>query len=687
MKEVENEFEFQDENLRSEPRVFVTDPDYYIPPKKKSAGLPPFCQDFIVGQQKRQPVAVKLDSIIIKGSKILAKHPKSEFVQGSIYLIAKTYFYREEWLPCQIKCGELIDKFPIGKLSPDAHLLMAKALLIQRKFEEGKLVLSRCVDVAWQLKRYDILSEAFRLEAETYLYEGDIENAIRPYRQAVTQGEDCKYKALWQTDLAALLYKIGKFDRAYTEFKKVRKFCPEYVVEYESYLYEAECLAHLGKYKESNKILDDIFKDGKYKEWQKWAGTSKLDVARLMNLKDSTLISSDSLLVLEKGADAMYANSPPLSVYNFNRAIDFYGRDNYKGARDYFAKAKVAKSPIIYQADLMHKLLNQLDRKAKLSAFSQTEIDSIIKFNKLDHLPDSLRSSLASGTYEIGRVQEILQKNDSALYSYKTAMELAPVGDSLKGKYIFTYSERIREKDPYMADSLLEILVDKYTYTSYGAEAMSKLGFTISVAIDSAAELFESGYSSMKFGNYPLAITLMDSIYYTYPNSDFAPKSLYTIGWIYENHYNSPDSALCYYQLLVRDYPNSEYAKDVSYSVALNSVLVTNNAIPDSLKAKEINRTPKRFKFEEAKLDPNLNLKKSETSAIDMTPEEMLKNPGKLFQKARDLIKDPFQKMKDQGLELVKDPKSLLKIQNPLDQFKKQKDSTKTVPQDTLKNK
>jgi tetratricopeptide (TPR) repeat protein len=564
---------------------------------------------------------------------------------------------------------------------------MAKALLIQRKFDEGKLVLSRCVDVAWQLKRYDILSEAFRLEAETYLYENDIEKAIRPYRQAVTQGEDCKYKALWQTDLAALLYKIGKFDRAYTEFKKVRKFCPEYVVEYESYLYEAECLAQLGRFKEANEILNDIYKDGKYKEWQKWAGSSKLDVARLMNLKDSTLISNDSLKVLEKGADTLYTNSQPLSVYNFNRAIDFYGKNDYKGARDYFAKAKVAKSPIIYQADLMHKLLNQLDRKAKFAAYDQSEIDSLIKFNQLETISDSMRCVLASGTYEIARVQEILQKNDSALYSYKTAMDLAPISDSLKGKYIFTYSERIREKDPYTADSLLEILIDKYTYTSYGAEAMAKLGFTVSIAIDSAGELFESGHSSMKFGNYPLAITLMDSIYYTYPNSDYAPKSLYTIGWIYENHLNSPPDALCYYQLLVRDYPNSEYAKEVTYSVDLQSVLVTSAVIPDSLKPITINQNQKRFKFDEVKIDPDLNKKNTETSAIEMTPEEMLKNPGKLFQKARDLLKDPFQKLKDQGAELIKDPKSLLKIQNPLDQFKKQQDSTKTMPKDTLKNK
>jgi tetratricopeptide (TPR) repeat protein len=687
MGEVENEFEFQDEKLRIEPRVFVPDPDYYIPPKKKSAGLPPFCQDFIVGQQKRQPVAVKLDSIIIKGSKILAKHPKSEFVEGSIYLIAKTYFYKEEWLPCQIKCGELIDKYPIGKLSPDAHLLMAKALLIQRKFEEGKIVLSRTVDVAWQLKRYDILSEAFRLEAETYLYENDIEKALRPYRQAVVQGEDCKYKALWQTDLAALLYKIGKFERAYTEFKKVRKFCPEYVVEYESYLYEAECLAQMGKFKEANEILDDIYKDGKYKEWQKWAGSSKLDVARLMNLKDSTLLSDDSLLVLEKAADTMFTNSPPLSVYNFNRAIDYYGKDDYKGARNYFAKAKVAKSPIIYQADLMHKLLNQLDRKSKLDAYSQKEIDSLIKFKKLGTISDSMRCSLASGTYEIARVQEILQKNDSALYSYKTAMELAPNNDSLKGKYIFTYSERVRQSDPYTADSLLEILVDKYTYTPYGTEAMAKLGFTVSIAIDSAAELFESGHSSMKFGNYPLAITLMDSIYYKYPESDYAPKSLYTIGWIYETHYNDPNEALCYYQLLVRDYPNSEYAKEVTYSVDLNTVLATSAAIPDTLKPRGIVQSQKRFKFDEVKIDPNLNAKQTETSPLNMTPEEMIKNPGKLFQKARDLLKDPLQKIKEQGAELIKDPKSLIKIQNPLDQFKKQQDSTKTIPQDTLKNK
>jgi hypothetical protein len=73
MKESENEFEYQDEKKRVMPRTFVVDGELAKSEEKK--GVPPFMTRFIINAQQRQPVSVKLDSIVIKGSKILAKHP------------------------------------------------------------------------------------------------------------------------------------------------------------------------------------------------------------------------------------------------------------------------------------------------------------------------------------------------------------------------------------------------------------------------------------------------------------------------------------------------------------------------------------------------------------------------------------------------------------------------------------
>jgi len=92
----------------------------------KPAELPQFMKDIMIEQSRLQPVKVKLDSVIIKGSKILKQHPKSDYVEGTLLLMAKSFFYQSEWVSAEIKCSELIDKFALGDLSPDAHLLLSK---------------------------------------------------------------------------------------------------------------------------------------------------------------------------------------------------------------------------------------------------------------------------------------------------------------------------------------------------------------------------------------------------------------------------------------------------------------------------------------------------------------------------------------------------------------------------------
>ncbi|MGA1049517.1 MAG: tetratricopeptide repeat protein, partial [Minisyncoccia bacterium] len=200
LKKTEQEFEYYDENIRLEPRALAPDYEIVDIDNLSQDGVPYFMQEFVVSQAKLQPVKVKLDSVLIKGSKILARKSKSEYVEGTLYLMALAYFYKGEWLPSQVKCGELIDIYPDGEKSPDAHLLFAKSLLIQRKWDYGMKMLSRTVDIAWQLERYDILSQAFRLQADLSLYKGDKEGAMRPYLQAIAQTNDKGLQAKWQLE-------------------------------------------------------------------------------------------------------------------------------------------------------------------------------------------------------------------------------------------------------------------------------------------------------------------------------------------------------------------------------------------------------------------------------------------------------------------------------------------------------
>lgn len=98
MGEMKDEFEYQDENKRTKPRVLVPGLDSAKLIARENKIYQPqyqFLLAFTIERAKYQPVATKGDSVLLKGSKILANHPKSEYIEGTLFSMAETYFFRQ----------------------------------------------------------------------------------------------------------------------------------------------------------------------------------------------------------------------------------------------------------------------------------------------------------------------------------------------------------------------------------------------------------------------------------------------------------------------------------------------------------------------------------------------------------------------------------------------------------------
>ncbi len=678
MHKSENEFDYFEEKTRVTPHVYIPDPSIYSK-IDTDRGTPPFLKGFIIPKDKLQPVKVKLDSVIIKGSKILAKHPKSKYVEGTLFLMAKTYFYKSEWLPAEIKCGELIDKYPGGEWSPDAHLLLSKTLLIQRKFYSGKIMLSRTVDIAWQLQRYDILSEAFKLEAELALYNADLEAALRPYKQAIIQTDDGKYKAEWQVAMAGLLYRMAKFERAKTEFIKARDYSPDYLATFESYLYEAACLNRLEKYEEAEEILDDLDNDRKWEEWKPYVYIERMQSKRLQ--KDE-----HSIPEYERYADSAFVSNSALNCYYYERGMDYFNEHDWNSSRSYFAKARTSRGPVFDAAEEIYYNVNIWD-------LLKTEAEpGLIRVQNNEFVPDTLRPQLSATFYDLARVQEKLGEPDSAFYYYKLAVQVAPTKDTISAKYYFNYAHILKESDPYVADSILEEIVNKFPLTEYSAEAGKLLGFTEAMEIDSVAELYNSGADLRTYGEYYFAIDQFLTLYEKYPKHTLAPKSLYSIGWTYEKDLDNLDSAKIYYLELINKYPGSKYAEDILFST--NYKIALENGEENDLKYKFIPKNKSDFKLEKGKnAGEGQQVLKRPSFDQNIDPNKNVLNPKKTDPK--DVIKAKQQEVLEQSKQLFNNPKSLLKdmdlekpsgfidIQNPFNDLKKDSSDTKESSPDT----
>lgn len=494
---------------------------------------------------------IKLDSIILdKGSLLLQRQSQSDYVDDALFYIAKAYFYEREWYQSQQKTIELIDAFPDSRFQPDAHLLLAMDLLKQGEIDEAEEVLSKTVDVAFRFKRLDILTEAFRLNADVQLAQGEVDQAMKPYERAIVLSEDDEEKASWQYDIGVTLFRAGRFEEAVAAFDKVDEYDPSELTRFETGLQKSIALRATGRYDEAEAELDALAGEEDFADW-----ATLIEVERISLESDrsgSDVLDEDALALLDSaGGKGYYA-------YGFyERAVRAFNAGNYELAYANFTRVQSMKSPF-----------NTKSRDySSWIGFYKDELRRGANATRIHLLPfpDSLGLLAARSYYNVARFFVKYGREDSMMIYYEKSHKWAPAGSVEGARALYAMSEHLgRSGEGMRADSLLTMLAENYGDNEYAAEARRRLGYTDNFVIDEARDHYLSGRSLMQnAGDYPSALRTFARVYGEYAGSIYAPQALYASGLIYEKFMPNKDSALYYYARLLQRYPESEQAKAI----------------------------------------------------------------------------------------------------------------------------
>lgn len=120
-------------------------------------------------------------------------------------------------------------------------------------------------------------------------------------------------------------------------------------------------------------------------------------------------------------------------------------------------------------------------------------------------------------------------------------------------------------------------------------DAGRKLGLITSMSTKDPAEpIYVEAEEKMLGEQYSSAIDDLYTIFMEHPKSPYAPKALYTIGWILENNLTEYDSAAAVYDILTTQYRVTEYAKAVTPKLSefkreQQKILERQKAIEDSI--------------------------------------------------------------------------------------------------------
>lgn len=183
---------------------------------------------------------------------------------------------------------------------------------------------------------------------------------------------------------------------------------------------------------------------------------------------------------------------------------------------------------------------------------------------------DSLEAKIANDYFALGNLFFTdLIRPDSVYYYYNLLLNEYP-DTKEKPRVLYalgTYYDTRGEVEK--RDSLFNIIYNEYKTHPIASEAAKELGKPPLIRESDPAEAeFLSAESQIDQAQYDSAYVLLKNIVSNYPESIYKPKSLYTIGWLYENVTDKPDSAAKYYSKIMDEYKNSEYALAVRGKVS-----------------------------------------------------------------------------------------------------------------------
>lgn len=511
-----------------------------------------------------------LNAVIDKCSNILSFHPGSALVDDALLLIGKSYFYQTEFLKSERKFSELISFAPGGPLAMEASLWRAKTLLELKNDEDGLPETRALIQKSLESGEEEIAGEANLIQGSFLARRGDSEDAIASYKEAVRLSGDDMVRTTAQFRIGEALMAGGEFSAAAEAFFLAGEYADESGLYIACRQMAIRALRESGQFDRALEAALDLSDDYRSAGREKaiaferaltlFARGDKEEAIDVFTMIDTTGGKTElaSKAAFELGRIYESAGDYQRAHASYTRATSFPVPEISATARE-----KVGAFSRYLALKSQHERRDSL-----LWSFESGLVDSLRpKVNR-----DSLVTLQAINAYDLGEVfYAELQKQDSAEVWYRAALE--SLKDSTRTpRILFILAELSKDG----SGELYETVIKSYPRSPYAVRAKMKLGLQVEPAVDSAAFVYREAEKSVESGEYQKAIGQFKDIARIYPQSPYAAKSAYALGWVYEHRLQQPDTALSFYRSLVEHFGTSEYARVVRRRIQVG------DAPPDS---------------------------------------------------------------------------------------------------------
>lgn len=347
------------------------------------------------------------DKAIEKGAEILRKHENSKWVDNSLFIIGKSYYFKGEYFSADQKFQELSRTTNEKALIDGSVVWRSRVLLEMELYGQGIQYINEQLiekEDSWQPERK---AELRAVLAQYYVTQENWLDAIEQLNISIANLENKKYKERGYFLLGQLYERTGNFREAYKAFATVEDHYQDYDLQYLALRKTAETARLLGDNKAALNTFNKMVRDDKNTEFE---ADLNYEIAKTyQEKKEYQKAESIYKDIVRDVTFRPSAETKALSYYGLAE-IYRYGYNNFEVAAAYYdtssqQNASLQKLPETYNAAELalsfgeySTLKNELTYRDSLlwvSNLSQQKLDSLIaeiKKRRLEQVEDIRRN-------------------------------------------------------------------------------------------------------------------------------------------------------------------------------------------------------------------------------------------------------------------------------------------------------
>ncbi len=553
--------------------------------------------------------ATNLDRAVMKASLVIHKHSmffrKKEQVKWVYYsylLMAKARFYKQEYGTSKQILRYIVTKYPKEKVKQDALLWIALIESTQGNYENA---ISQLDAIRSKISSGQVSKESYRMlpkvYADAYIRQKNYEAAI-PYLKTAIDRANKKYeKARLYFILAQLEQIEGDNNAAIKYYLQVLKKNPTYEMDFNARINMAKSYKG-GDSRLLVKKLNKMLKDIKNKEYQDQIYYVLAEVA----LKDKDKPAAIDYLRLS--VKTSVSNNKQKAFSALKLAQLFFQDEKYKNAQSYYDSTmlflpkdypdydklndrkkiltELVKNLIIIQTeDSLQNLANMSASKRNrlIDGYIKAEIDAERKRAEEERERKEQLQFAMQNRQEENQLKSVTQKGTPSWYFYNTSSVSSGYTEFIAkwGQRKLTDSWRLSDKEIVSFDDIENDKSDGDSTSMAGSnktnakakiknkkdrnyylqniplsqEMMDSSNAKVEIALFEAAIIYKE-----KLMNNKKAVSTFDELLRRFPNGKFTDQAYYNLYRINMVEGNRGDANF-YRKKLIKEYPNSDYAK------------------------------------------------------------------------------------------------------------------------------